>query len=353
MLWDIFCKVIDNYGDIGVCWRLATDLAARGEQVRLWTDDASPLGWMAPHGCPGVQVIRWAPGESTREPGDVVIEAFGCELTSAFVTEIARKATAGQPITWINLEYLSAEPYVERMHTLPSPLLSGPAAGLVKHFFYPGFTRRTGGLLREKDLDARQLAFGPAQRLAWLALHGVDASAGERLVSLFCYEPAALGALLDQLANAGDTTRLLVTAGRAQVAVQRLVATGRHSDPPITWLPPLTQRDYDHLLWACDLNFVRGEDSLVRAVWAGKPFIWQIYPQHDNAHHDKLEAFLGRIEAPASLRAFHRTWNGLTAGALPPLDIGGWTPAAQAASKDFAALPDLAEQLRRFILEKR
>jgi hypothetical protein len=21
--WDIFCRVIDNFGDIGVCWRLA------------------------------------------------------------------------------------------------------------------------------------------------------------------------------------------------------------------------------------------------------------------------------------------------------------------------------------------
>ncbi|MEO7887531.1 MAG: elongation factor P maturation arginine rhamnosyltransferase EarP, partial [Polaromonas sp.] len=41
--WDIFCKVIDNFGDIGVCWRLAADLASRGHKVRLWVDDASAL----------------------------------------------------------------------------------------------------------------------------------------------------------------------------------------------------------------------------------------------------------------------------------------------------------------------
>ena len=60
------------------------------------------------------------------------------------------------------------------------------------------------------------------------------------------------------------------------------------------------------MLWACDVNFVRGEDSLVRALWAGKPLVWHIYPQHDDAHDAKLEAFLDWLQAPASLRAFHR-----------------------------------------------
>ncbi len=57
--WDIFCRVIDNFGDIGVCWRLATQLAGQGQQVRLWVDDASALQWMAPEGCPGVEVRAW------------------------------------------------------------------------------------------------------------------------------------------------------------------------------------------------------------------------------------------------------------------------------------------------------
>src|SRR3954449_10776972 len=74
MLWDIFCRVIDNHGDIGVCWRLAAELGARGEQVRLRIDGASALSWLAPQGARGVEVLQWAaqPG-----PGDVVIEAFG------------------------------------------------------------------------------------------------------------------------------------------------------------------------------------------------------------------------------------------------------------------------------------
>jgi uncharacterized repeat protein (TIGR03837 family) len=361
MHWDIFCKVIDNYGDIGVCWRLAADLATRGEQVRLWTDDASALAWMAPEGCSGVQVLAWAAQHTATEPGDVVIEAFGCELPPEFVSAMAHKSAQSRPSVWINLEYLSAEPYVERMHALPSPVLNGPGAGLTKHFFYPGFTPRTGGLLREQNLEARRRGFDAAQQQAWLARHGVSLAAGEQCVSLFCYEPTSLRTLLEALAGAEKATRLLVTAGRTHEAVRALLGktndrpgeTQQHGKLAITWLPHLTQRDYDHLLWASHLNVVRGEDSLVRALWAGKPFVWQIYPQHDDAHHAKLEAFLERVNAPGSLRSFHRSWNGLATSPMPGLEVEGWAPAAMAAARDLATQPDLTLQLHRFVLEKR
>jgi uncharacterized repeat protein (TIGR03837 family) len=206
--WDLFCQVIDNYGDIGVCWRLAADLGARGHAVRLWVDDASALAWMAPHGAPGVQVRPW-PAEAPEDgPGDVVVEAFGCEIAPGFVAAIARR----RPV-WINLEYLSAESYVERCHRLPSPLMSGPGAGLVRWFFYPGFTPRTGGLLREGGLAERQRAF---DRQGWRARRGIAPHA--LAVSLFCYEPPALPLLLEELRARGDA-RLLVTPGRAAAAV--------------------------------------------------------------------------------------------------------------------------------------
>jgi uncharacterized repeat protein (TIGR03837 family) len=80
-------------------------------------------------------------------------------------------------------------------------------------------------------------------------------------------------------------------------------------------LPFVEQERYDELLWACDVNFVRGEDSFVRALWAGKPFIWQIYPQQDMAHLKKLEAFLilyggqlGQSENHA-VRGLWKAWN--------------------------------------------
>jgi len=372
MIWDIFCNVIDNHGDLGVCWRLSADLAAHGEQVRLWVDDASALSWMAPGALqgqvPGIRVLPWStPLPAAALAGlpvaDVWIEGFGCEIAPEFLAHFCAPPYAEtRPPVWLNLEYLSAEPYVERSHRLPSPVMSGPARGQTKWFFYPGFMPSTGGLLREEDLPARQAAF---DRAAWLARQGLDASAGTRQVSLFCYEPPALGALLTLLAQDAPPTRLLVTSGRATQAVRALETArieGKNSvQPPlhaheklsISYLPFLPQPEFDHLLWACDLNFVRGEDSLVRALWAGAPLVWQIYPQDDNAHHDKLEAFLDWLRAPPSLRDFHRVWNGVASGALPALDLPLWRACVQDARRRLLAQDDLTCQLLRLVMEKR
>jgi uncharacterized repeat protein (TIGR03837 family) len=352
MLWDIFCKVIDNHGDIGVCWRLSAQLAARGEQVRLWVDDGTALQWMAPQGAPGVEVLPWQMQASVASAGDVVIEAFGCELDAAFQAALAEQArTRGRQPAWVNLEYLTAESFAQRSHGLPSPVLAGPAAGLTKHFFYPGLVARTGGLLREPDLLLRQARF---DRAAWLRRQGVEPAAGARVVSLFCYEPPALEAWLAQLAAGPEPTRLLVTAGRATAGVRRALASSQSnaSALAITFLPLLTQLDFDHLLWSCDLNFVRGEDSLVRALWAGRPFVWQLYPQDDDAHHAKLRAFLDWLQAPASWRAFHRFWNG-EATSLPDMPVAEWAEAALQARERLLREPDLVTQLLRFVAERR
>lgn len=349
--------MVDNYGDIGVCWRLARQLAVRGQRVRLWLDDMSALTWMAPEaraeGVPGVRLIPWstplAPALLETLPrADVWIEAFGCELPSEFLLS-ARAPMSSAPL-WLNLEYLSAETWVERMHRLPSPVQSGPVAGTTKWFFYPGFTARTGGLLRERDLFARQRRF---DRAAWLAAHGV-VWRGERLLSLFCYEPPALAALLDQLEHFHGATRILATAGRATAALQ--LALAQRAAPPervtVSWLPYLSQDDYDALLWSGDVNFVRGEDSLVRALWAGKPLVWQPYPQDDGVHACKLAAFLDWLEAPPDLRQFHEVWSGLAACALLPLDALRWGRCVRAARTHLRAQDDLVTQLLRFVRQK-
>ena len=359
MRWDIFCRVIDNFGDVGVCWRLCADLAQRGEQVRLWLDDPQALTWMAPGALegqwPGIEVLHWStplvPGMADGlPPADVWIEAFGCEPPTECIDALATRVAAGQSApVWINLEYLSAEPYVERSHRLPSPVMSGPLrnapGGLTKWFFYPGFTERTGGLLREPDLQQRQATFDAA---VWLQSLGLPPA--QHRVSLFCYEPAALPHVLRQAAQAPQGVDWLVTPGRAWQAAQAAPAGRLHA------LPLLNQRDFDHLLWACQLNFVRGEDSLVRALWAGQPFVWQIYPQHDNAHHAKLAAFLRWLQAPASLRAFHLAWNGIDSqpAVWPgPDDLDDWRACVQAARARLLAQPDLCTQLIGFAAAKR
>ncbi len=350
MQWDVFCRVIDNFGDIGVCWRLSADLAMRGETVRLWVDDASALVWMAPHGAPGVTVLPWPQDDTVRNaPGDVVIEAFGCDLPAVFVNAMAQQRT---PPVWINLEYLSAEPYVARSHRLPSPQRNG----LVKWFFYPGFTAATGGLLREpgllEGLDALDVP-------AWLRSHDIDIVPGERRVSLFCYENGALPALLDALSHA--PTLLLVAGTQAQWQLNRLLGHERHRGAlRVQMLPAWPQPDYDRLLRSCHLNFVRGEDSFVRAQWAGRPFVWQIYPQNDGAHAAKLDAFLDlylRTAEPAlatGIRALFHRWNGLgtaTQTALPPAAV--WADHASTWLGSLVSGADLSTQLAELAFEKR
>jgi len=358
--WDVFCRVIDNHGDLGVCWRLACDLAARGHPVRLWVDDASALCWMAPRGRSGVAV---APFEAAghAEPGDVVVEAFGCDPPPAFVARMAaaRGAPAGAPL-WLNLEYLSAEAWVERSHRLPSPQLSGPGAGLTKWFWFPGFTPATGGLIVESDLDERQRAFDAA---GWLAHVGAAPQPGERVVSLFCYANAPLPLLLPELAT--QPTLLLATAGQATQALQATLGPGlRQGALRAQALPHLTQLDFDHLLWASDLNFVRGEDSFVRAQLAGRPFVWQAYPQADGARAAKVAAYLQCFGAPAvpGLAQVWQAWNGLgeAAGAwsLPPLPNAGlwrghcerWREGLTHRAREGG---DLGTQLIRFARERR
>ena len=338
LLWDIFCRVIDNHGDLGVCWRLARDLAARGQAVRLWVDDASALAWMAPLRPAGIELRPWPDDEVDVTPGDVVIEAFGCDLPPAFVARMARRTP---PPRWINLEYLSAEDYVERSHGLASPQFHGPGAGLEKRFFFPGFTPRTGGLLREPGLLERVAAFDGR---AWLGRQGWQPRPGERVVSLFGYAGAPLEAMLEALA--AQPTLLLACPGPLQALARE------RSGLRVLALPYLAQDDYDRLLWAADLNFVRGEDSFVRAHWAGKPFVWHIYPQHDDAHHAKLEAFMARSGLPEAWRAVWRGWNGMAPWPGGTQGLAGLREAAAHAPQwraQLASQADLLTQLQGFL----
>lgn len=348
MQWDLFCRVIDNFGDIGVCWRLAADLGSRGESVRLWTDDASALTWMAPQGAPGVEVRAWPEFDRYKPPsGDVVVEAFGCELPEPIVQGMACAST---PPVWLNLEYLSAEPYVERSHGLRSPQLSGPGVGLDKWFFYPGFSPKTGGLIR--GAGWMPAAFRQETDSCWLRAHGVVRRKAERVVSLFCYPDApALHEL--SLALSDQPTLLLLAAGVAGPE-RPLPASVRTQQ-----LPHLSQMAYDALLRACDLNFVRGEDTFVRAQWAARPFIWQIYPQSDGAHALKLNAFLDKFLGGASpsvasaMRAAWARWNGLTPQKLDLSTVSEWATHCATWHDSLRTLPDLVGELIHFASKAR
>ncbi len=327
--WDIFCCVVDNYGDIGVTWRLARQLVAEHElQVRLWVEEPAAFLRLCPQAdarlavqcVDGVQVHHWPRDFPAVEAADVVIEAFACRVPARYVEAMAAQPT--KPL-WLNLEYLSAEDWVSGYHALPSP----QAGGLQKFFFFPGFVDGTGGLLREDDLLAQRRMFQAADSLRrdFLAQLGVILADNTWLISLFAYENPALDVWLDALAEGSQATLLLVPQGRIEGDLRRwLGATENASE--LFWqrgnlqvrlLPFLSQYDYDLLLWSCDFNAVRGEDSFIRAQWAGRPLLWHIYRQEEGAHWDKLEAFLdlyctGLAPAEeAAIRGLWRAWNGV------------------------------------------
>ncbi|NJD34599.1 MAG: elongation factor P maturation arginine rhamnosyltransferase EarP [Betaproteobacteria bacterium] len=344
---DIFCTVVDNYGDAGVSWRLANQLAnEHGWLVRLWIDDLPRLIQLAPDHAGGPVAVHhwpelWPIAWPAAETAEVVIEAFGCELPAAYVEAMAIRA---QPPVWLNLEYLSAEAWVAGCHALPSP---HPRLPLVKYFYFPGFAAGTGGLLRERDYERRRQAFDEAAFRAGLGLP--PRLPGELTISLFSYPNPMLPGLIQAWAAWATPERpVRVLCPGSGEAVRTI---GRLGLQPLPFLP---QARYDELLWACDLNFVRGEDSFVRAQWAANPFVWHIYPQAEGAHLAKLEAFLATHPAGTTLRPFWLAWNGVGsldwpafAAALPGLD----EPLKQWA-RSLSERPDLASGLVKFCLER-
>ncbi len=348
MRWAIFCRVIDNYGDAGVCWRLAADLNHRGEAVTLYIDDPEVLGTLLdPDPRTDTVLIKPWPADTAHftaaDVADVVIEAFACDPPTAYVAAMAARATAGKPSAWINLEYLSAEDWVGAHHRLPSP---HPRYPLVKYFYFPGFTPESGGLLRENDQPVMVNNHGVSDALR---------------IFLFGYEQPALQNWVRAQQNAVLSIAPCALADQLAELSLELAESCR-----LEYLPFVPQSAFDEVLRGQDLLFVRGEDSFVRAQWAGKPVFWQIYPQDEAAHIKKLIAFYKRYLNPQILSApdrenfmrFILAWNAsgdtTLCGTLwpkilkllPTLQLN-----AQQWREDLLKQPDLVTQLRAFVAD--
>lgn len=341
---ELFCKVVDNYGDAGVCGRLARQLAAEYPwPVRLWIDQPEVLAQLRLALPASMRVEAWDDAQPFAVPpdfGTIIIEAFACGTPASVLAHMQAQAT--QPL-WINLEYLGLEDWVDGAHLLPS---THPSTGLVQHFFIPGFTKGSGGLIRERGLYE--------QRDACVARQ--PAHEGLR-VSLFCYPEAPVEPLREALRTHTQPVELWLPE-------KTLPGLRDSGSLTLRRYPFLPQAEFDELLWRCDLNFIRGEDSFVRAHWAAKPLIWQAYPQADSAHMDKIRGFLshyapGLAPQDAEMLALaHEVWNlsRPDAGEVWPrlLDrLPALTRHARTRAADLASQPDLASQLAGWIERQR
>jgi uncharacterized repeat protein (TIGR03837 family) len=341
--WDIFCKIVDNFGDIGVCWRLARQLEnEHALQVRLWVDNLAIAQKIIPiininkqsQIIDNIEICVLKIDQNFADAADVVIETFSCGLPENYLHAMSKKQSK-----WVNLEYLSAESWVDDFHAKPSPQ---PHLNLTRHFYFPGFTQKTGGLIRERDVAALSYLSGGATKHLTRLTNDINqvianpASGREALkISLFCYPNAPINDLFDALranihAVCVHVPESIIWPKIAEYFGKKIVQAGEilsKNNLSVQFLPFLSQAEYDQLLRDCDLNFVRGEDSWLRAIWAGKPFIWQPYVQDDDAHIAKLNAFLDVFYVNLNIKDMPCKAHGYWAAGLPSnVLVGGHVP---------------------------
>jgi len=276
--------------------------------VRIFCDDLPTLNLLAS----GVNreikdridIQPWeASHNNSRHPvetPDVVIEAFGCDLPERYLAGLL--IAPKKPII-INLEYLSAEPWIVDFHQKASP----QAHGIPKYFFFPGFQENAGGILIDpipQEQSLTEQLIPDSLKASWRLLRP-----NTNRISVFCYPGVPLLKWLEDLATLDENFDIVLTHGQRE----QLQFSSTHPTQPLSLpdsiqlisIPFVSQDEYDWVLSQCDFNIVRGEDSFVRAQLAGKPFIWHIYPQDDGAHKTKLAAFLDLYLEDASQELKH------------------------------------------------
>ncbi|MGN1281957.1 MAG: elongation factor P maturation arginine rhamnosyltransferase EarP [Succinivibrio sp.] len=274
MQFNIFCDVIDNYGDAGVCLRLCRDLCSKGHRTVLYANSIETVKkilTISDSENSSFSLLPWPLSEQNLSIQGIVVQAFSVRLPD-FINRIISK----NRLLVINLEYLTAEKFAEDCHTLPSY-----TDGFESFYFFPGFTDKTGGVVIEDSfLEAKN-----------------NLSSVKGNISLFCYENANTRDLITCLVNSDKNYSLYVFEGKPVQSLNNDLNTNlkagdnlKIKNLNINVIPMTNQIKYDSILLKSEINLVRGEDSIVRAMLCARPFLWNIYPQEENAHKDKINA---------------------------------------------------------------
>jgi uncharacterized repeat protein (TIGR03837 family) len=291
---DIFCDVVDNFGDAGVCFRLARSLKSEdpGLEIRVFTNDLSAFSAMSREidhekkiqkvrdiNLLSYDVITEGYLKNYQIP-PLVIEAFACHIPELYYT----KALDSDCVI-INLDHLSAEKWIEGVHLKES--LTGRKAK--KYFFMPGFNQNSGGLILDRRLSDEEAVL---KRSEFIKLFGFTDPG--LLATVFTYEHD-FESLISDIKDSGRKVNMAVFGEKSRNSIEPLMNLQDHN-LKIVLSEFLGQDDYTDLLKVSDLNIVRGEDSWARACLSGKPFIWHAYNQEDNYQLVKIKAFLEILE---------------------------------------------------------
>ena len=278
---DIFCQVIDNYGDVGVAYRLAREFKRvyPNKKLRFVINQIEELNLIRKS--ENIEVILYKDISKIENSADLIIESFGCEIPKKYMDKALKNSKL-----IINLEYFSAEKWVDDFH-LQESFLGG---NLKKYFFIPGLSEKSGGILLDNEFLERKKKV-EANKEYYLEKFGIKEKY-DLMGSIFSYEKN-FDSLIEELKKLGKKIILLILSEKTQKNFIKYFDNGNNYDKiKFVKLPFFTYDKYEELLALCDFNLVRGEDSFVRALLLGKPFLWHIYPQDENTHIKKLESFL-------------------------------------------------------------
>ena len=278
---DIFCEVIDNYGDVGVAYRLARELKRiyPNKELRFIINQTEELNLIKKND--DIIVINYKDVDKIEQPADLVIETFACNIPEIYMDKALKTSKL-----MINLEYFSSEDWVDDFH-LQESFLGG---NLKKYFFIPGLSEKSGGIILDKEfLDRKNKV--QENREYYLKQFNIDENY-DLIISVFSYEKN-FDNFLKTLQKLDKKVLLLLLSEKTQKNFIKYFDNNDYYDKiKAVKLPFFTYDKYEKLLALCDINLVRGEDSFVRALLLAKPFLWHIYPQDENAHIIKLESFL-------------------------------------------------------------
>lgn len=301
--YHIFCKVIDNYGDFGVCFRLAKQLVSEfNKQVILWVDNENILQKFLLVNNKEIQQINaehnqnlifkiWTKFNVINSlnslnnndflNNSIIIEAFCCDLDCELLDYINNE---NNKTILISLDYFGLEKWILDCHLLPSFL--NYYKHIKKYFFFPSYLPNSGGLIREKCI----------KKYIKKNIQNLVENIQTFKISLFFYQqPQLLLTFINAINYIAKKHKINIEINFCDLSNDNLNTVQNYNFDSLVkcnFIHFLSQNDYDNLLQNCHLNFVRGEDSLIRAFWSNNLFIWQIYQQQNDIHLQKLNDFL-------------------------------------------------------------